>query len=60
MLAETPAARTELPPLPPADLRHLVIKLRWMGLEDDAARLCRRLARLSPEAGVALWPMDTD
>ena len=41
-------------------LKHLIHKLRWMGLEEEAETVCVRLSRLSPIATVLVGPHDTD
>ena len=43
-----------------ADLRNLIVKLRWIGLEDDALRLHHRLKAIAPEECADLWVHDTD
>jgi hypothetical protein len=53
----------EMPVVVPAtvvDLKHLIVKLRWIGLEGDALRLHRLLDRIAPGECAALWPIDTD
>lgn len=44
----------------PADLRNLILKLRWMGSETEAIRLHARLADIAPGDCAVLWPIDTD
>lgn len=34
----------------PQDIRTLVLKLRWMGLEEEAEELSHQLAAIAPEA----------
>ena len=41
-------------------LKHLIHKFRWMGLEDEAESACARLSRLAPAATVYTGPHDTD
>jgi len=41
-------------------LKHLIHKLRWMGLEEEAETACVRLSRLSPIAVFLAGPHDTD
>ena len=41
-------------------LKHLIHKLRWMGLEEEAETACVRLSRLSPIATFLSGPHDTD
>ena len=49
------------PALPtPDELEKLILKLRWIGLENEAADLRALLARVATGGGAALWPMDTD
>lgn len=42
------------------DLRTLILKLRWIGLEQEAMRLHDRLRRMAPDQCAGLWPMETD
>ena len=42
------------------ELKHLIHKLRWMGLEHEAETACVRLSRLSPAATAFTGPHDTD
>ena len=42
------------------DVEKLIVKLRWIGQDEEAAGLCSQLARLDPKGGTALWPRDTD
>jgi HEPN domain-containing protein len=42
------------------ELRHLIHKLRWMGLEQEAETACARLSRISPATTVLAGPHDTD
>jgi hypothetical protein len=42
------------------ELKHLIHKLRWMGLDREAETACARLSRISPTATVAAGPHDTD
>jgi hypothetical protein len=45
----------------PATIRTLILKLRWIGLEDEAENLYSHLVRMAPEEdGVGLWPHETD
>jgi hypothetical protein len=39
---------------------HLIRKLRWMGLKDEAARMEAQLAKASPTESVLAGPIDTD
>ncbi|HET7084536.1 MAG TPA: hypothetical protein VFI23_07190 [Rhizomicrobium sp.] len=41
-------------------LKHLIHKLRWMGLDEEAENACARLTRLSPAATIFTGPQDTD
>jgi len=43
-----------------AHLRRLILKLRWIGMEDEAASLYSHLVRIAPGEGAGLWPCDTD
>jgi hypothetical protein len=51
---------TGLQDLTPNQLVHLIRKLRWMGLNDEAARLEARLAKASRIECVLAVPTDTD
>lgn len=42
------------------ELKHLIHKLRWMGLDQEAETACARLSRISPAATVLAGPHDTD
>lgn len=44
------------------DWAKLIVKLRWIGLEDEARHLQRALSTLPPEEGgvVAVGPFSTD
>jgi hypothetical protein len=42
------------------ELKHLIHKLRWMGLEQEAETACARLSRISPAATIFASPHDTD
>ena len=41
-------------------LKHLIHKLRWMGLEEEAETACVRLSRLSPAATLLAGHYETD
>jgi hypothetical protein len=41
-------------------LKHLIHKLRWMGLEEEAETVCVRLSRLSPAATLMAGLHETD
>ena len=41
-------------------LKELIVKLRWLGMEDEAQRVCLRLSRIAPTAKVLNEPLDTD
>lgn len=47
-------------PATPVDLKHLIIKLRRIGMEAEAQRLHCLLDRIAPGECAALWPLDTD
>jgi hypothetical protein len=57
---ELPMERSIVVPTTVVDLKHLIVKLRWIGLEGDALRLHRLLDRIAPGECAALWPVDTD
>jgi len=42
------------------ELKHLIHKLRWMGLEQEAETACARLSRISPSATFLAEPHETD
>jgi hypothetical protein len=42
------------------ELKHLIHKLRWMGMDREAETACARLSRLSPASTVFTGPHDTD
>jgi hypothetical protein len=42
------------------ELRHLIHKLRWMGLDQEAESACARLSRISPATTFLAGPHDTD
>ena len=44
----------------PTMLKHLIIKLRWMGMEQDAQILRHHLFDIAPEECAGLWSLDTD
>jgi hypothetical protein len=46
--------------LTPNELVHLIRKLRWMGLTDEAARLESPLSEVSCADSVLAGPIDTD
>ncbi len=61
LTAQRVATRNSLPmPTSPAEFKKLILKLRWIGLEDEAICLHARLARLAPGECAALWPRETD
>jgi len=41
-------------------LKHLIHKLRWMGLDHEAESACARLSRIAPAATFLAGPHDTD
>ena len=44
----------------PDDLHKRILKLRWIGMEDEAERLGRLLAQSKTAYGVWIGPRDTD
>ena len=42
------------------ELKHLIHKLRWMGLEQEAETVLAQLSRVSPTATILAGPHDTD
>ena len=57
---EMPVERPNVVPSTVVDLKQLIVKLRWIGLEGDAHRIRRLLDRIAPGECAALWPVDTD
>ena len=43
-----------------SELRSLIVKLRWIGQEDEAEGLSSRLARIAPQETASLWPREID
>jgi hypothetical protein len=41
-------------------MRRLIVKLRWMGLDLEADRICHQLENLSPQDCVQFTPEATD
>jgi hypothetical protein len=41
-------------------LRDLIVKLRWMGMDAEADKLCRKLDAMSPSECAPCGPQDTD
>jgi hypothetical protein len=62
MLEFTGAARnqTARQPVTPQDLKTLILKLRWAGLDQDADKLCHELEHIAPEDCIPLGPAETD
>ena len=58
--AQLSSGKTFVPPSDPRDLRMLVLKLRWMGLDSEAERLTRVLMRTAPAECSLIGPIDTD
>jgi len=48
------------PPAKPDELRKLVLKLRWIGMESEADMLSDHLARTAPADCVLVAPCETD
>ena len=44
----------------PGEMRKLILKLRWIGMEEEADRLSESLARLAPADCPVMGPRDTD
>lgn len=42
------------------ELKMLIVKLRWVGMESEADQLCRDLAELAPDEVVACLAGETD
>jgi hypothetical protein len=61
MIYETPLAQTTHAfPSTLSDLKSLIIKLRWIGLENEAEGLFSHLTRIAPREAASLWPGETD
>ena len=58
----TSSALKKFPPhqLEIDELKHLIHKLRWMGMDREAESACARLSRLAPAATAYTGPHDTD
>jgi hypothetical protein len=57
-LAQQPrrAARS----LPPNQLRHLILKLRWMGMEEEAEKVTAELVRVNANTEIVIAVSETD
>lgn len=44
----------------PAEMRKLILKLRWIGLDDEAERLSESLAEFAPVDCPIMGPRETD
>jgi hypothetical protein len=44
----------------PGELVRRILKLRWMGMEEEARRLQKRLSQAGPAGSVLASPNDTD
>jgi hypothetical protein len=44
----------------PEDLKGLIAKLRWAGMDQDAEKLCHELETMAPADCVPPGPMETD
>jgi hypothetical protein len=44
----------------PAEIRKLILKLRWIGMEEEAERLSRSLAEFATAECQVLGPRETD
>ena len=52
--------QTAKQPVTPQDLKTLILKLRWAGLDQDADELCHELEHIAPEDCIPLAPAETD
>ncbi|HEY0282118.1 MAG TPA: hypothetical protein VGC27_05805 [Rhizomicrobium sp.] len=52
--------QTAKEPVTPQDLKTLILKLRWAGLDQDADKLCHELEQIAPEDCIPLCPAETD
>ena len=46
--------------LEPREIRKLILKLRWIGMDGEADRLCHMLARVAPSDCAPMDPRETD
>ncbi len=44
----------------PAEIKKLILKLRWIGMEEEAERLSATLAELATDECPVMGPRDTD
>jgi hypothetical protein len=58
--AGIPAGNAASPASMPEEMRKLILKLRWIGLDEEAERLSATLARIAPSACSFMGPRDTD
>jgi hypothetical protein len=42
------------------ELKKLISKLRWIGMDQEAETMCARLSRISPQDISLVGPLDTD
>jgi hypothetical protein len=46
--------------IPTQELKQLIVKLRWIGLDDDAEEVGTLLKRVAPREVLPVGPLDTD
>jgi hypothetical protein len=46
--------------IPPVQLRHLILKLRWIGMEQEAREMSERLARVKSNTETLIEVSETD
>ena len=42
------------------DIKKMIVKLRWIGMEDEAELMSAELLRVAPAECLLLGPLDTD
>lgn len=48
------------PPIEPSEIKLLILKMRWVGMEDEAERLGHILASIAPAERAPIGPLETD
>jgi hypothetical protein len=56
----SPRSQNEPEASPCECLRRRIVKLRWMGLDEEADELCRKLENMSPSECAPSGPAETD
>ena len=60
MKSQQQQLRAAAPSLPPDRLLHLILKLRWIGMDDEADKLSVQLGRLQSNAEIVIGTPETD